>query len=125
MTATPGPIQVDNFVADLLAGRKPTLRIADPDPSVSAKFLCRDSENPENSFPIDLPPPGSEKYFLGLFHAAHGPTGLNEMNKEGYFELKKAVFQNKKKYIEAVYNHIVEDVVHEVTTVVVTHTPED
>ena len=124
MLATPGPIQVDNFIGDLLAGRKPVLRITDPNPEVTAQFFCRDKEDPENSFTFELPPGSSEKYFLGLFHATHGPTGLNEMNKEGHFDLKNAVFKNGSKYIEAVYNHVVEDVIHEVTTVVVTHIPE-
>ena len=125
MTATPGPIGIDNFIGDMIAGRKPVLRITDPNPSVSAKFRCRDNETPPNVFDMDYPPIGAEKYFLGLFHATHGPTGLNEMDNEGHFVLKEAVFQKKAKYIEAVYNHVVEDVIHEVTTVIVTHTPEE
>ncbi len=125
MTATPGPIGVDNFVGDMLANRKPVLRITGPNPSVNARFRCSDNETPPNVFEMDLPPVGSEKYFLGLFHATHGETGLDEMDKEGHFVLKKAVFQNKAKFVEAVYNHVVEDVVREVTTVIVTHTPEE
>lgn len=125
MAATPGPIQVDNFVADLVAGRAPVLRLADPNPEVKAQFLCRDPDSSDSAFPFDLPPYGAEKYFLGIFHATHGPTGLNEMNKEGYFDLRNAVFQNSSKYAEAVYNHIVEDVIHETTTIVIHHTPED
>lgn len=125
MTATPGPIGVDNFIGDMLANRKPVLRITDPNPSVSAKFRCRDNETPPNVFEMDLPPIGADKYFLGLFHATHGPTGLNEMDNEGHFVLKEAVFQKKAKYAEAVYNHVVEDVIREVTTVIVTHTPDE
>ncbi len=125
MTATPGPIGVDNFIGDLLANRKPVLRITDPDPSVNARFRCRDNETPPNVSEMDIPPIGAEKYFLGLFHATHAATGLDEMDNEGHFELRKAVFQNKAKYVEAVYNHVVEDVIREVTTVIVTHTPEE
>ncbi len=125
MTATPGPIGVDNFVGDLFAGRKPVLRISDPNPSVNARFRCRDNETPPSDFEFDFPPIGAEKYFLGLFHAAHAATGLDEMDSEGHFVLKKAVFQNKAKFVEAVYNHVVEDVIREATTVIVTHTPED
>ena len=125
MNATPGPIMIDNFVGDLLAGRQPVLRLVDPNPEVNARFLCHDVNDPKTEFPMDLPPYGSEKYFLGIFHATHGETGLNEMNKEGYFDLKNAVFQNAPKYAEAVYNHIVDGVIHEVTTIVIHHTPED
>ncbi len=125
LIATPGPIRVDNFIADMVAGRKPVLRIDDPNPEVRSQFLCRDPQDADSAFTMDLPPTGSEKYFLGIFHATHGQTGLDEMNKEGYFDLRNAIFANSPKYIEAVYNHIVDGVIHEVTTIVVHHTPED
>lgn len=122
-TKNSGIVQVDNFLGDVIASRKPALRIANPSPQFRAQYVCRDPES-GFSFPFELPPNGSDGYFLGVFIATHGPTGLNEMNEDAVFELKKAEFLKGSKYVEAVYNHVVEDSIQEVTTITIHHTPE-
>ncbi len=118
-----GTVEVANFIGDMMAGRKPQFLITGPNPLVTAQFTCVDPSEPKNKFTIDLPPNGAENYFQGLFFASHGETGLQENNKDGNFDLQKAVFKNDKKFIEAIYHYEVEDVVHEDSTFIVYHTP--
>ena len=121
----PGVIKVDNFIGDLLAGRDMKMRLDGMNAEFNSKFTCWDPGDKDSEITMELPPYGAEKYFQGLFHAAHGPTGLNEMNKEGYWVLSTAAFRNSSKFAEAVYNHVVEDVVHETSTFIIYHTPQD
>lgn len=125
MKAIDGTIEVANFVGDMLAGRKPEFLISGPNPQVSAQFKCVDPSSPQDNFTIDLPPAGAENYFQGLFFASHGGTSLQENNKDGNFVLKKAIFRNDKKYIEAIYTNDVENEVHETSTFIVYHTPAE
>lgn len=123
MIAPPGQMLVANFIADEMKGKQ-ILRIGGPAPAVVANFTCK-AIGSTDTFPLQIPMGGEPKYFLGMFTAAHAQTGLGEMQPDGYFNLKKAVFRKDSKYIEAVYNHFVQGVIHEITTITIHHTPED
>jgi hypothetical protein len=108
----------------MLAGRNPQFIITGPDPRAVAQYYCIDtSSDPASKFTVDIPPPGAENYFQGIFFAAHGETGLKENNKDGSFVLSHAVFRNDRKYIEAIYNYDVDNEIHETSTFIIYHTP--
>ncbi len=123
LNATDGTVEVANFIGDMMAGRKPEFLITGPNPLATAQFKCVDPSEPKDQFTIDLPPAGAENYFQGLFFASHGGTGLQENNKDGNFVLRKAIFRNDKKFIEAIYHNDVENEVHEDSTFIIYHTP--